>query len=381
MRVAIVTESFMPQVNGVTTTVRHVVDELLRTGHEPLLVAPGPGLTSYRGVQVVRVRSVSLPGYRSVHLGLPDHAVHAALARFAPDLVHLASPVSLGASGLRAARRLGLPTVAVYETDLAGYARRYGVHASTPVAKWVGRIHRRADRTLAPSRASIAQLESMGVTDVHRWGRGVDLRLFGPVNRNARLHDHWARSQHPGGAKVVVGYVGRLVPEKRVRRLVEVAAVPGTRVVAVGEGPERPWLESHLPGAKLTGALFGRELAQAYASLDLFVHTGETETFCQTIQEAQASGVPVVAPASGGPLDLVDHARTGLLYDPADRRSLRHAVATLVGDAGLRRALADNARQQVAGRSWATLVEELVEEHYAAVLRGRQAAGRIRLAA
>ncbi|HEX5769952.1 MAG TPA: glycosyltransferase, partial [Nocardioidaceae bacterium] len=143
MRVAIVTESFFPQVNGVTNTVRHTVDRLLDTGHEPLIIAPGPGLSRYRTVPVVRVRSVGLPGYKSFMLGLPDASVERALAEFRPDVVHLASPIALGALGLRAARRLGLPTVAIYQTDIAGFARHYGIRADAAVGRWVGRIHRR----------------------------------------------------------------------------------------------------------------------------------------------------------------------------------------------------------------------------------------------
>ena len=367
MRVAIVTESFFPQVNGVTNTVRHTVDRLLETGHEPLIIAPGPGLTCYRNVRVVRVRSMGLPGYRSFTLGLPDSAVEREMAAFQPDLVHLASPIMLGAQGLRAARKLGIPTVAVYQTDVAGFARHYGVAAEAPIAKWVGRIHRRSNRTLVPSTSSYAQLEALGVGNMHVWGRGVSLDLFGPERRNPIMHAHWTR-RNPGD--VVVGYVGRLAHEKQVRRLTEIASIPGTRLVIVGDGPARPWLEKKLPDAKFTGMLRGEDLAQAFASLDVFVHTGEAETFCQTVQEAQASGVPVVAPASGGPLDLVDSGRTGLLYDTSDQSSLRNSVEALVEDPELRKRLAQGALNQVAHRSWAHVVDELVNVHYAALLTG-----------
>ena len=372
MRIAIVTESFLPQVNGVTNTVRHVVDRVRDLGHEVLVVAPGPGLPEYRGVRVVRVRWVGLPGYRSFSVGLPDAAVEQALAEFRPDVVHLASPILLGAVGLRAARRLGIPTVAVYQTDIPGFLRHYGIRADNLVARWVGRIHRRADRTLAPSRASVAQLEQLGVDDLHLWRRGVSLDLFGPDRANPELHAHWARLRGRDG-HVVVGYVGRLAAEKKVRRLAEVAQIPGVRLVVVGDGPERSWLEQHVPDAKFTGILRGRDLARAFACLDAFVHTGEAETFCQTVQEAQASGVPVVAPAAGGPLDLIDHGVSGLLYDPADPRSLRRTVATLVGDQALRQRLADVGREQVAGRSWQAVVDELVERHYRELLVTSQA--------
>lgn len=371
MRVAVVTESFLPQVNGVTNTVRQVVDHLGRMGHEAMVIAPGPGPDDYRGVPVVRVRSVGLPGYRDFPLGLPDAGVERALAAFRPDVVHLASPIVLGAVGLRAARKLNLPTVAIYQTDIAGFVRHYGLRADVLTSKWVGRLHRRATRTLVPSRSSYAQLEAMGVTDLHVWRRGVSLDLFGPDRRSAELHDAWAGSGCATSGvvpEVVVGYVGRLAPEKQVRRLAELSDLPGVRLVVVGDGPERAWLERRLPGARFTGMLGGADLARAFASLDVFVHTGESETFCQTVQEAQASGVPVVAAGAGGPLDLVDHGRTGLLYDPRDRDSLRSHVADLVESPALRERLAARALADVAERSWASLVEQLVTDHYRPVV-------------
>ncbi|MGA9746292.1 MAG: glycosyltransferase family 1 protein, partial [Nocardioides sp.] len=344
MKVAIVTESFLPTVNGVTNTVRHCVDRLLARGHEVLVVAPAPGLSSYREARVVRVRSLGVPGYRSFPIGLPDRAVHRALADFAPDVVHLASPFSLGAVGLRAARRLGLPTVAVYQTDVAGFARQYGVPGDALLDRWVGHLHRRADRNLAPSSAAATFLRGLGVDDVHLWRRGVDLSLFDPRHRNDAVHAQWSR-RSSGDPRLVVGYVGRLAAEKEVRRLVEVAQVPGVRVVVVGDGPERSWLERHLPDAVFTGMRSGVALAEAFASLDVFVHTGTHETFCQTVQEAQASGVPVVAPSAGGPLDLVRHGVNGLLFDPDDPRSLRRSVARLMGDPVQRADLGETGRR------------------------------------
>jgi phosphatidylinositol alpha 1,6-mannosyltransferase len=368
MRVAIVTESFLPQVNGVTNTVRHLVDRLHETGHQALVVAPGPGPRDYRGARVVRVRSMGLPGYRSFALGLPDRAVERALEEFGPDVVHLASPIMLGAVGLRAARRLALPTVAVYQTDIAGFLRQYGVRADALVARWVRHIHRQCSRTLVPSSSSRAQLEAIGVDNPYVWRRGVALDLFGPQHRDEALHASWARHDSRGGPRVVVGYVGRLAQEKQVRRLVEIDRIPGISLVVVGDGPERAWLQRSLPDARFTGLLHGTDLARAFASLDVFVHPGEAETFGQSVQEAQASGIPVVAPAVGGPLDLVQHGATGLLYDPTDRKAMRRATATLVGDELLRRKLARNAVSKVAGRTWESVVDELVAVHYAAVL-------------
>jgi phosphatidylinositol alpha 1,6-mannosyltransferase len=371
MRVAIVSESFFPQVNGVTNTVRHVVDRLLATGHEPLIIAPGPGLCDYRGIPVVRTRSVALPSYKAFRVGLPDADVERALAWFQPDVVHLASPFLLGAWGARAARRLGAPSLAVYQTDVGGFARQYGVPGRRAVDGWVGRLHRGVGRTLVPSRSARDHLASLGVPDLHLWGRGVDLDLFGPQHRDSELRDAWLRPRDGDQPSLVVGYVGRLALEKQVRRLAALSGVPGVRLVAVGDGPERAWLRERLPEARLTGQLCGRELAAAFASLDVFVHPGEHETFCQTVQEAQASGVPVVVPAAGGPLDLVEHEVTGLLYDPADPGSLRRTVERAVADPLLRHRLASAGRSRVLDRSWARLVDELVQVHYAELVAAR----------
>ncbi len=364
MRIAIVTESFLPQVNGVSNTVRHVAERAARRGHDVLVVAPGPGPDEHEGIPVVRTRSLRLPGYGSFPVGLPDAAVQRSLERFTPDVVHLASPIALGAVGLRHARRIGVPTIGVYQTDVGGFARHYGlVPAEAAVDRWVAGLHQKMDRTLAPSSASRRQLESLGVEQVHLWRRGVSIDLFGPERRSEQLRRQWGV-----GDRVVVGYVGRLAAEKQVRRLVELAAVPDLHLVVVGDGPERAWLEAAMPRATFTGMLCGEELATAFASLDVFVHTGEHETFCQTVQEAQASGVPVVVPAAGGPLDLVEHGRTGLFHTPGEPTSLATTVAAVARDPLLRQRLALGGRRVVATRTWERVVDELLLDHYPALI-------------
>ena len=370
MRIAVVTESFLPQVNGVTNTVRHVVHRLRQRGHDALVIAPGPGDVTFDGVRVHRVPSLTLPRYRTFRLGLPLGSAERAVVDFRPDLVHLASPALLGRAGSRAAARLDVPVVAVYQTDLVGFAGQYGMPVEAGVGRWVRSLHRRADRTLVPSRASMDQLASLGVPRLHLWRRGVSLDLFSPSMRDERLHEQWTGGDPEA---VVVGYVGRLAAEKQVRRLRAVAGLRGIRLVLIGDGPERGWLEQHVPGALCTGTLQGADLARAFASLDVFVHTGEAETFCQTIQEAQASGVAAVAPASGGPLDLITNHTTGLLYRPGSTASLVSHVLTLAGDRHLRARLADAARARVAERTWSAVVDELIDHHYAAALaRGQQ---------
>jgi phosphatidylinositol alpha 1,6-mannosyltransferase len=369
VRIAIVAESFLPQVNGVSNTVRHLTEQLSAAGHNLLVIAPGHGSLRHAGSPVVRVRSLPLPWYRDLPIGLPSPAIAHTLEGFAPDVVHLAAPAVLGAAGMRAAKRLGLATVAVFQTDLVAFARQYGVRAEPVLWAWLRHLHGRAGRTLAPSSAAVDRLRAFGVPRVYRWGRGVNLDLFDPGRRDEALR----RELAPDG-EVVVGYVGRVAAEKGVRRLTDLADLPGSRLVVVGDGPERQALQRRLPDAHFTGMLHGDELARTFASLDVFVHTGVHETFCQTVQEAQASGVTAIAPAVGGPLDLIAHRETGLLYRPDDAGSLRRAVLTAVHDADLRRRLSSAAHANVQQRTWANVADELVRQHYAAVLPAQKQA-------
>ena len=359
MRVAIVAECFLPEVNGVTNSVLRVLEHLERTGHQAMVIAPGCGPDHYLSTPVERVPGFALPLYRSLSIGIPTGQVLNQLEGFSPDVVHLAAPTVLGAAGARAARLLGLPIVAVYQTDLAGFVRRYGLSAAAPaVWAWLSWVHRQADLTLAPSTPAAWELRAHGVPRVACWARGVDLERFHPQHRSAMLHRRLA----PEG-EVVVGYVGRLAREKQLHLLSHLRGLPGVRLVVVGEGPARAELQRALPEVTFLGFQTGAALSQSIASLDVFVHTGVDETFCQSIQEALASGVPVVAPASGGPLDLVHHGDNGWLYPAAKPELLRGAVETLVLDPSLRRSMAARARPSVEQRTWETLGDELLG-HY-----------------
>ncbi|GAA1972333.1 glycosyltransferase family 4 protein [Kitasatospora viridis] len=372
MRVAIVTESFPPEVNGVAHSVLRTAEHLVWRGHQPLVITPAPARGSSSPEQtfgpqtpeipVVRIPSIPLPGYAQVRVALPSAKLGAAIAEHRAELVHLASPFILGARGMAEARRLGLPAVAVYQTDLAGYAQAYRVGGGLGAgAAWhrLRTIHRAATRTLAPSTPAAQDLTAHGIPRVHLWPRGVDSLRFHPRHRDQALH----RALAPGG-EVLVGYVGRLAPEKRVDLLAGVAALPGVRLVVIGDGPSAAALRELLPGAVFLGRRTGDELARCYATLDLFVHTGPLETFCQTIQEAMASGVPVVGPAAGGPLDLVGHRRTGLLVAPRDQRAVTEAVEELAADPARRAAYGRAGRADVTARTWEA-VGDLLLRHYA----------------
>ncbi|WP_205740688.1 glycosyltransferase family 4 protein [Haloactinopolyspora alba] len=373
MRVAIVTESFLPQINGVTNSVCRVVEQLTRRGHTVLVVAPGEGESSYAGQPVARVASFTLPGNDDSVVGLSTRRrVARTLRDFAPDVVHLASPVWLGKAGMNAAVRLGLPTVAVFQTDLAGFARGYRLWRSIgddAIWSWLRRIHDQADVTLAPSTDTARRLVEHGFPRVRRWGRGVDLERFHPAYRDDELR----RELAPAG-EALVGYVGRLAPEKRVGALTALRDMPGAGLVVVGGGPSEPELRAELPDAAFLGFRTGADLSRAYASLDVFVHTGPAETFCQAVQEALSSGVPVVAPDTGGPVDLVDHGTSGYLVDPDDPDALRTAVERITSDAPLRRDMAAAARGSVHRRSWEATCDELLGHYDTAIAQHGQLA-------
>ncbi|MCU1639787.1 MAG: mgtA [Nocardia sp.] len=366
LRVLVVAESFLPQVNGVTNSVRRVLDHLASKGHEAVLVAP-TGPAKYAGFRVHVVRGARLPFYRDFRIGLETRRrLRKIMREFEPDVVHIASPATLGYQAAKVATELDVPTVAIYQTDLIGFAERYdlpgGVRTMVALTR---RIHLQVDRTLAPSTASLRQLELMGIPGLARWPRGVDLDQFGPFRRSEELRKRLA----PNG-ELLIGYIGRLAPEKELELLAHLRPLPGVRLVIVGGGPEEKRLRKLLPGAAFLGVLHGAELAAAYASLDVFVHTGRHETYCQAAQEAMASGVPVVAPKSGGPIDVVT-AGAGFLYPPGNAEALVDFVRRLIDDPKLRAQTAEIAQRSVQDRSW-TAVNNLLVRHYREVIADRR---------
>ncbi|NYH54063.1 phosphatidylinositol alpha 1,6-mannosyltransferase [Nocardiopsis arvandica] len=372
LRVAIVTESFLPQVNGVTNSVCRVVDLLAARGHEVLVLAPGPGPSSYAGFPVVRMPSMPLPFYRDFPVGLPARrTMTAAIRSFSPDVLHLASPALLGSAAVETARRWALPTVAVFQTDLPGFAGRHRVPGGEALWSLLRRTHAAVDRTLVPSSATMEALSARGFPRLDLWRRGVDTRLFDPARRDGELRRRLA----PNG-EAIVGYVGRLARDKRVDLLAHVARLRGIRLVVVGDGPERARLRRRLPDAVFTGQRTGGDLARLYASMDVFVHTGADETFCQSVQEALASGVPVVAPAAGGPLDLVVPEHNGLLYAPDSVRELRVAVGRLAHNREVRRRMAAGTRPSVEHRTWEAVGEQLLDHYRAVIAPSRELAER-----
>ena len=367
MRIALVSESFLPSTNGVTTSVRKVLEHLRDTGHEAIVIVPAAGAPAeYAGFRVHEVPAVA---YRQFPVGLPSPQVQRLIADFRPDVIHAASPFLLGGQAITAGTRLGIPSVAIFQTDVAGYARRNRLGAMTGVAwRAVRWIHEGATVTLVPSSASMDDLERAGIRRLARWGRGVDLETYHPRNRGTTAATRLRSRIAPNG-ETIIGYVGRLAPEKQVERLRVLRGLPGIRIAIVGDGPPSASVKRELRGMPVThlGSLSGADLAAAYAALDVFVHTGEEETFGQTLQEAHASGLPVVAPRAGGPVDLVEHGVTGYLFDAGGDEQLRAYVEALALDLSLRARMGEAGRRSVLGRSWRGICQELLAHYRAAI--------------
>lgn len=345
MRITLATETFYPAVDSTTRTIKATADRLVDLGHEVQIIAPGPGLSSYRGCQVTRVRPLETTGAQ----------VRDALVAFGPDLVQAHSPRSVGRKALKHARKLGIRTLAVEQSPVLDLAADY----------WRAKVAGRADRVLVTSRWMLGRAAELGVR-AELWQPGVDPAAFSPALRDQWLHSVWSKSKsHAGGGMTVIGYVGALHKRHGVRRLAELADLPDTRMVVIGQGPEREWLERRLPGAKFTGPLQTGDLTVALPTLDLLVHPGTQETDCHALREAAAAGVPAVAPRAGGAVDVVRHLETGLLYDADDPRDLRRAAQAVIADKH-RALLGAHARQSVGRRTWTDAVDELVAAHYPA---------------
>ncbi len=370
MRVAVISESFLPTINGVTNSVKKVLDYLQHNGHEAIVIVPAAGAPSeYAGF---RVHEMPAFAYRQFPVGLPNPAVQALLTEFRPDVIHAASPFLLGAQAIAAGNRLGIPSVAIFQTDVAGYARRNHLGAATRFAwRLVRWVHEGAELTLVPSTSSMRDLEAAGVQRLMRWGRGVDLNTYHPRNRATDDVAQLRARLAPNG-EAIIGYVGRLAPEKQVERFAALRGLDGIQIAIVGDGPSDLAVKRHLSGMPVTflGKLTGNDLANAYAAFDMFLHTGTEETFGQTVQEAHSTGIPVVAPRAGGPIDLIRHGATGYLFDPDNDSELRAYVENLVIDQGLRSRMGEAGRRNVLTKSWDAICGELLV-HYTSAIASR----------
>lgn len=378
LRVLYCTDTYPPQVNGVSVVAALSVQGLEERGWECRVIAPRYPASAYENANgataappaaargVTDVPSTALPGYPDLRLAAPLlPRVMGVARRFAPDLMHAETEFVIGRLGQIAARRLGIPLATSYHTDFGKYAASYGAPwLRGSVSAYLARFHRRARRTYTPSEAAAGELRRLGVAHAEVWGRGVDARLFAPHRASAEL-----RASITGGAPVFTFlYVGRLAAEKSVDRLLaafrgaEALLPAGTiRLVIAGAGPREAALRAAAPpSVAFLGYLDrGRTLPQLYASVDTFVFASETETLGLVVLEAMASGLPVIAVPAGGVAEHLRDDVNGLAVSAGDVDAMARAMARLATNAALRARLSAGARATAEAMSWDAELDRL----------------------
>lgn len=371
MRIAFVTETWLPASDGIITRLTATVPELLRQGHDVLVIAPDRCLRRSAGAAPdpiaelpgVTVRTVPSQGLRFVYggqrWGLPLPAVDRYLRDFEPDVVHLVNPLLLGLAGHVSAAHRHLPTVVSYHTDVAAYAARYHLRWTAPV-QWslLRRVHGRARVSLATSQTSIRQLASQHIDNVQLWPRGVDLERFRPQPTTMT-----GATDTPGPTAV---YVGRLAREKDLHRLASLLDNGSIRLRIVGDGPARREVENQLPGATFTGRLAGEELSSAYRSADVFVFPSTTDTLGLVLLEALASGLPVVAADSAASRELLGTCSVARLFPPSQPQRLPGIIAELLSSAAPEE-LTIQARRFAERAGWSDATATLIDYYRQAI--------------
>ncbi|WP_039835024.1 glycosyltransferase family 4 protein [Paenibacillus sonchi] len=368
MRLALFTDTFLPQTNGVARTLGQLTSHLNRRGIEHLLFTPKSAPEDSYPDPVRPVASIPFFLYPECRLALPSmSSIQSQLNTFQPDLLHMATPFNIGLCGLRYAHRQGLPHVASYHTHFDRYLEYYRMRRIVPLywryMKW---FHRSCGATFAPSRETAEILREQGFERLRLWSRGIDCRQYSPDKRQAAS----VRERYGIADPLVLLYVGRIAPEKDIATLLHAlqllpeSVAAGVHLLVVGDGPLLPELRAQAPhNVTFTGAKHGEELAELYASADLFVFPSSTETFGNVVLEAMASGLPVVAAGAGGSKELVMPGVTGVLFQPHDPGSLAEEICRLASNSMLRTAMGNEGRRQALGRSWEQIFDGLIRDY------------------
>ena len=366
LRVAVVTETYPPEINGVSLTAARFVEGLRRRNHEIQLIRPRQDRAECAagndGFQEMLTRGVPIPRYPNLRMGLPaKRALEQAWAFRRPDVVHIVTEGPLGWSALRAARKLKLPVVSDFRTNFHAYSRHYGIGwLGKPILAYLRKFHNRTLFTLVPTDALRAELAALGFRGLRVVARGVDTALFDPVRRSQALRAGWGA----GPDDPVLLHVGRLAPEKNIDGLLDAYAAvrerePRAKLVLVGDGPARDELRVRCPDAIFAGTQRGESLAAHYASADLFLFPSLTETYGNVTLEALASGLAVVAYGYAAGAALIRHGENGLLAALGDAQDFRALAADLAAEPRRIRALGECARERALAYDWNRVVRQL----------------------
>ncbi|MBM7552593.1 glycosyltransferase [Thalassobacillus pellis] len=364
MKIAIITETFLPSTDGVVTRLKEAIKFLRKENNEVIVIAPDLGVKEYEGAIVEGVKTTRLPFYRSKEFSMPQRKVKELLTKHEPDIVHVVNPAFVGASGVYYANKLNLPLLASYHTHVPKYMDYYRLYPLKPAVWWYFRkLHNFSDLNLCTSKAIQKELTDKNFPNVHVWDRGVDIEKYHPEYKNEDMR-HRLTGGKPGNKLFV--FVGRLAAEKEIHKLKPLLEQRSDISLAlVGDGPVRKQLEETFAGTNtvFTGFLHGEELSQAFASGDAFIFPSVTETLGLVILEAMASGLPVIAAKSGPTMEQVVDEQTGLLYENENTDSLLEAISKLENEE-LYKQLCENARAEAEKFSWQKPSEQILDFYY-----------------
>ena len=374
MNLAIVTETYPPEVNGVAMTFGHIAGELGRLGHEVTVWRPHrsdlSANASRQGVTEISVPGFPIPRYPLLRFGLPAWSrLRRAWQARRPDLVHVVTEGPLGASAVTAARSLCVPVTSSFHTNFHRYTRDYGLAALRgPALRWLRRVHNRTHLTFAPTAELCSELGEMGFRNLSVLSRGVDTGRFDPARRSAELRAQWgATADTP-----VVIHVGRMAPEKNYDLLFRAyaairAAAPSVRFVLAGDGPMKAQLVRAHPECIFAGSCSHEELGRHYASADFYIHASLTETFGNVLTEAMASGLAIAGFDYAAARQFVRDGENGLTVQRNEPDKLVAAAVRLAVNAPLRDKLRAAARQKLIAQSWEKVIARFENDLLAVV--------------
>lgn len=368
LKLAFVTETYPPEINGVARTIGLTVESMCARGHRIQLVRPRENaadvLLDERELAHVLVTGVTIPRYQELKLGLPAKRRLLRLWQAdPPDLVHIVTEGPLGGSALRAAKTLGLPVSSDFHTNFHSYSKHYGFGIfGKLVAGYLRQLHNKADCTMVPTRQVKAELTTQGFKNLFVVGHGINTALFTPARRSRELRASWGCQ----GDETVALCVGRLAPEKNLNLFVEAAHAmrvvdPKVKVVLVGDGPEGPALRRAHPDFVFSGTRVGGDLAAHYASADVFIFPSVTETFGNVTLEAMASGLCVVAFDYAAAANYIVHGESGMLAPFDDGEGFNMVCLRLAHEKGLRTGMGIRARAVAETLSWELIFDEFEE--------------------
>jgi glycosyltransferase involved in cell wall biosynthesis len=374
MKIAIFTDTFYPDINGVARTLKRFTTYLDDQNIPYKIFAPDSSSNEYVSDHIYRIKSFPFFLYPECRLALPNiNQIKSELESFSPDLIHVATPFNLGLCGVYFAKKLSIPLVGSFHTDFNHYLHYYDLpFLSKPLWKYLKWFHNPCKKLFVPSEETLGQLQRHGFTNLEIWPRGVDCRLFHPSYNKTTV-----RKEYNISKKYLLTYVGRLSPEKDVKTLMKIANSMPSEIaediqwLVVGDGPLREELQKEASAnMTFTGYLSGEKLAEVYSASDIFVFPSPTETFGNVVLEALASGTPVISANSGGVKNIIQPGVTGHLCEPGNVGEFQEMIVRLLKNDPIRKQMGMDGRNYALAQRWDRIFNRLIWQ-YANVIEER----------